>query len=200
MSFVLWVVVVLFVCLALLWRIQDENRTLESFEEIEEELIQSPKIPLETVPSGVGDMAWVRTSGVSLYRATFAADGLHEHALRFGGVVGVSEVKQWRAWVVLDGRWSVSGREALQLDYDPMQVDYRRLLEMYRDLVDPFALSHQWWWVWAVSWVSSTAIYYHSKPQKLMIESFLHEMDVEQVYGLRVETVVVPYTTFEERV
>lgn len=86
-------------------------------------------------------------------------------------------------------------REAVQVVYDPVRISLADILEVYWTHIDPtdaggqFAdRGHQY----------STAIYYHSPAQKLIVETSKQALERSGLFDQRIETEVLPYSNFYE--
>jgi len=76
--------------------------------------------------------------------------------------------------------------ETIQIDYDPTQISYEQLLEIYWDSHDPTVrpLSRQY---------MSIVFYHNSEQRKLAMETKQHE---EASLGRRVYTEIIPFSEF----
>ncbi len=86
-----------------------------------------------------------------------------------------------------------SHREAVQISYDVLQIDYQTLLHLFWTQIDPtdaggsFADRGQHY---------TSAIFYHSEEQKNLAEESKRTLDQTQVYNQPVVTEILPYSDF----
>lgn len=84
-------------------------------------------------------------------------------------------------------------REAVHMQYDPQQVSYRKLLEIFFRQIDPTDpggqfndRGHQY----------TTAVYYHSQDQREAAEQYIQELNESGKFDKPISTVVEPFTSF----
>ncbi len=82
-------------------------------------------------------------------------------------------------------------REAIQIEYDPAEVSYRELLDVYWRQIDPTDGGG--------SFVDrgfqyTSAIFYHDEEQRRLAEE--SKRRVQELFGERVATTIEPFTTF----
>jgi peptide-methionine (S)-S-oxide reductase len=83
--------------------------------------------------------------------------------------------------------------EVVQLVFDPQQLSYRELLEIFFSIHDPTTLNRQGA---DVGTQYRSAIFYHSPEQKRAAEAFIQEMEAEKVWNQRIVTEVQPFKVF----
>jgi len=83
--------------------------------------------------------------------------------------------------------------ETVQVTFDPQQVSFRELLEVFFTIHDPTSLNRQGA---DVGTQYRSAIFYHSPEQKATAEQVIHDMEANQVWGKPIVTQLVPYTVF----
>jgi len=83
--------------------------------------------------------------------------------------------------------------EAVQLTYDPKEVSYRDLLEVFFTIHDPTTLNRQGA---DVGPQYRSAIFYHDERQKEIVEDVIREMEQAGVWDDPIVTEVTPFDTF----
>jgi len=83
--------------------------------------------------------------------------------------------------------------EAVEIDYDPAQVSYERLLEAFFSLHDPTQLNRQ-----GPDWGTQyrSVVFYHTPEQKSAAESAIAQLTAEKRFAKPIVTQVVPAETF----
>lgn len=84
-------------------------------------------------------------------------------------------------------------REALQIEYDPNVISYRKLLEIFFRQIDPTDPEGQFA---DKGYQYTTAIYYHSPEQKKEGEKYREELNQSGKFQLPIATAIEPFTTF----
>ena len=84
--------------------------------------------------------------------------------------------------------------EAVQITYDPMQISYGKLMQIYFSVAhDPTTLNRQ-------GPDSGTqyrsAIFYNNAEQKKLAESYVAQLDATKVFGSKIVTQLTPLTAF----
>ncbi|HSM54938.1 MAG TPA: peptide-methionine (S)-S-oxide reductase MsrA [Candidatus Sulfomarinibacteraceae bacterium] len=85
--------------------------------------------------------------------------------------------------------------EVVQITYDPLQVTYRELLEIFFTIHDPTTLNRQGA---DVGPQYRSAIFYHDEAQRKEAEAIIEELEAEQVFADPIVTEVAPLDTFYE--
>jgi peptide-methionine (S)-S-oxide reductase len=85
--------------------------------------------------------------------------------------------------------------EAVRITFDPENVTYRELLEVFFVIHDPTTLNRQGH---DVGTQYRSAIFYHSPEQKRIAEEVIAFFTKEQVYSNPIVTEIVPATTWYE--
>lgn len=83
--------------------------------------------------------------------------------------------------------------EVVQIDFDPAQISYRELLEMFFAIHDPTTLNRQGA---DVGTQYRSAIFYHDEAQKQEAERVIAELSEQQIWGAPIVTEVVPLEKF----
>ncbi|MBL8231218.1 MAG: peptide-methionine (S)-S-oxide reductase MsrA [Bryobacterales bacterium] len=83
--------------------------------------------------------------------------------------------------------------EVVQLHYDPSQVTFRELLEVFFVIHDPTTLNRQGN---DVGTQYRSAIFYHSEEQKRISQDLINELTADDVFPDPIVTEVVPAVTF----
>lgn len=83
--------------------------------------------------------------------------------------------------------------EAVQITFDPEQVSYRELLEIFFSIHDPTTLNRQGA---DVGTQYRSAIFYHSEEQRQIAEQLVRELTEQKVFRDPIVTEIVPATTF----
>ncbi len=91
----------------------------------------------------------------------------------------------------------VSGRtghaEVVQVTFDPRQITYREILEIFFTIHDPTTLNRQGA---DVGTQYRSAIFYHTPEQKAAAEQIIAELEQEKVWRNRIVTEVTPFQAF----
>jgi peptide-methionine (S)-S-oxide reductase len=88
---------------------------------------------------------------------------------------------------------STGHAEVVQVTFDPTQISYREILEVFFSIHDPTTLNRQGA---DVGTQYRSAIFYHSPEQKATAETLIHELEGEQVWNRPVVTELVPFSQF----
>jgi len=83
--------------------------------------------------------------------------------------------------------------EVVQITFDPAQVSYRELLEVFFTIHDPTTLNRQGG---DVGTQYRSAIFYHSDEQKQTAEQVIRDIEAEEIWESPIVTEVVPLTEF----
>src|SRR3972149_4979384 len=83
--------------------------------------------------------------------------------------------------------------EAIEVSYDPSQITYAELLNIFWRNIDPTTLNRQFS---DVGTQYRTAIFYHSEEQKQLAESSKEEMERSGIYDEPIVTEITPASTF----
>ena len=83
--------------------------------------------------------------------------------------------------------------EVVQITFDPAQVSYRELLEVFFTIHDPTTLNRQGG---DVGTQYRSAIFYHSDEQKQTAEQVIRDIEAEEIWESPLVTEVVPLTEF----
>ena len=83
--------------------------------------------------------------------------------------------------------------EVIQVTYDPSQISYDTLLEVFWDSHDPTTLNRQGA---DVGTQYRSVIFYHSEKQKLEAQELKEKLDNSGVYKHAIVTEIVPFTQF----
>jgi peptide-methionine (S)-S-oxide reductase len=83
--------------------------------------------------------------------------------------------------------------EALQVQYDPKQVSYAELLEIFWKTHDPTTLNRQGN---DVGPQYRSAIFYHNEEQKKMAEEYKNKLDAARIWDDPIVTEITPFTNF----
>jgi len=83
--------------------------------------------------------------------------------------------------------------EAAQITFDPEQISYRELLEIFFSIHDPTTLNRQGA---DVGTQYRSAIFYHSEEQRQIAEQLVRELTEQKVFRDPIVTEIVPATTF----
>ncbi len=83
--------------------------------------------------------------------------------------------------------------EAVQIRFDPDQISYRELLEIFFSIHDPTTLNRQGA---DVGSQYRSAIFYHSDEQRQIAEQLVRELTEQRVFRDPIVTEIVPATTF----
>ncbi|MGQ9479871.1 peptide-methionine (S)-S-oxide reductase MsrA [Chloroflexus sp.] len=83
--------------------------------------------------------------------------------------------------------------EAVQIQFDPEQISYRELLEIFFSIHDPTTLNRQGA---DAGTQYRSAIFYHSEEQRQVAGQLVRELTEQQVFRDPIVTQIVPATTF----
>lgn len=83
--------------------------------------------------------------------------------------------------------------ECLQIEYDPRQISFDELLEVFWKTHDPTTLNRQGN---DVGPQYRSAIFYHNTEQKEKAENYKAELDASGIYDAPVVTAIEPFTVF----
>ncbi len=83
--------------------------------------------------------------------------------------------------------------EVVQVTFDPQQISYREILEVFFSIHDPTTLNRQGA---DVGTQYRSAIFYHTPEQKDTAEQVIHDLDGKDLWGRRIVTEVKPFTAF----
>lgn len=83
--------------------------------------------------------------------------------------------------------------EAVQIKFDPEQIDFRQLLEVFWKTHDPTTLNRQGP---DIGPQYRSAIFYHNEEQKRIAEESKNEMDRSGYYNNPIVTEIEPFTNF----
>jgi len=83
--------------------------------------------------------------------------------------------------------------EVVQLTFDPTEISFKEILEVFFTIHDPTTLNRQGA---DVGPQYRSAIFYHSEPQKAIAEQVIGEMTAAQVWEDPIVTEVTPMTEF----
>jgi peptide-methionine (S)-S-oxide reductase len=85
--------------------------------------------------------------------------------------------------------------EAVRVEFDPIQVSYDKLLEVFFAMHDPTTPNRQGW---DVGTQYRSAIFYHSHDQKVKALAFKEKLEREKKFQRPIVTEIVPVTTFND--
>jgi peptide-methionine (S)-S-oxide reductase len=88
---------------------------------------------------------------------------------------------------------STGHAEVVQLTYDPTQVSYQDLLNVFFTIHDPTTLNRQGA---DVGSQYRSAIFYHTPEQKTIAEDLISELEAQKLWSNPIVTEVVPLDTF----
>lgn len=88
---------------------------------------------------------------------------------------------------------STGHAEVVQVTFDPGEVSFREILEVFFTLHDPTTLNRQGA---DVGTQYRSAIFYHSDEQKAVAEEVIRAVEAEELYSGKVVTEVTPFTEF----
>lgn len=83
--------------------------------------------------------------------------------------------------------------EAVQITFDPSQITYRELLEVFFSIHDPTTLNRQGA---DVGTQYRSAIFYHTAEQKTIAETVMAELQAENPWGRPIVTELAPMEAF----
>lgn len=83
--------------------------------------------------------------------------------------------------------------EAIQIEFDPKEISYEKLLEVFFALHDPTTLNRQGN---DAGTQYRSAIFYHSNEQKKAAENTIEKLEESEKYEDKIVTEIVPYENF----
>ena len=83
--------------------------------------------------------------------------------------------------------------EAVQIGYDPEQVSYRQLLDIFFSLHDPTELNRQGP---DIGTQYRSVIFYHTEEQKQTAEAVIDELNKSGKFSSQIVTALIPASTF----
>src|SRR5262245_50388031 len=83
--------------------------------------------------------------------------------------------------------------EAIQITYDPSQITYDELLEVFWKTHDPTTLNRQGN---DVGTQYRSAIFYHNEQQRKLAEEYKKKLDAEKIWKDPIVTEITPFTNF----
>jgi peptide-methionine (S)-S-oxide reductase len=83
--------------------------------------------------------------------------------------------------------------EAVQLTFDPEQISYREILQVFFTIHDPTTLNRQGA---DVGTQYRSAIFYHTEEQKAAAEAVIGELEAEKVWDDSIVTELAPFDQF----
>lgn len=83
--------------------------------------------------------------------------------------------------------------EAIEILYDPSQVTYSELLDVFWRNIDPTTLNKQFA---EFGTQYRTAIFYHNEEQKRLAEASKERMEMSGIYDKPIVTIITPASTF----
>ena len=83
--------------------------------------------------------------------------------------------------------------EVVQVDFEPDEISYRELLEVFFAIHDPTTLNRQGA---DVGTQYRSAIFYHNEAQQRAAKELIGELNEQQIWDAPIVTEVVPLTTF----
>jgi peptide-methionine (S)-S-oxide reductase len=83
--------------------------------------------------------------------------------------------------------------EAVQITFDPSQISYREILEVFFSTHDPTTLNRQGA---DVGTQYRSVIFFHSPEQKAAAEEVIKELETEKVWNQPIVTELVPFSVF----
>lgn len=132
--------------------------------------------------------------------ATFAAGCFRCSEAAFQEEPGVVDAIVWYAgWTEPAPTYEAvsshqtSHREAVQVTYDPTAISYQRLLEIFRQSIDPTDPEGQFV---DKGFQYTTAVFYHTDEQRQAAQQSLAERDASGMYDKPIVTKILPFTTF----
>ena len=142
----------------------------------------------------------MKTKIKTLQLATFAAGcfwGVEESFRKIKGVkstmVGYSGGR-WENPTYNDVCADLTGHaEAIQLQYDPQEVSYEDLLEVFWSIHNPTTKNRQGF---DYGFQYRSVIFYHTPEQELSARRSIEELEKSKRFSNRIVTEVVPGTTF----
>jgi len=83
--------------------------------------------------------------------------------------------------------------EVVQITFDPREVSFREILEVFFSVHDPTTLNRQGG---DVGTQYRSAIFYHTEDQKRIVEQVIHDLTAANTWAAPVVTEVTPFRTF----
>jgi peptide-methionine (S)-S-oxide reductase len=83
--------------------------------------------------------------------------------------------------------------EVVQVTFDPQQISFREILEVFFSIHDPTTLNRQGA---DVGTQYRSAIFYHTPQQKVTAEQVIRELGAEKIWRNKIVTEVTPFTEF----
>ncbi|NLJ26084.1 MAG: peptide-methionine (S)-S-oxide reductase MsrA [Firmicutes bacterium] len=83
--------------------------------------------------------------------------------------------------------------EVVQIVFDPQEISFRDLLEVFFSIHDPTTINRQGP---DVGSQYRSAIFYHTEEQRLTSEAVIAELEAKKLFDLPVVTEVAPFTVF----
>ena len=83
--------------------------------------------------------------------------------------------------------------ESIEIVYDPKQVSYEKLLDIFWQNIDPTTIDRQFN---DVGKQYRTAIFYHNEEQRRLAETSKAQLDKDNVFGQKIVTQIVPAGPF----
>jgi peptide-methionine (S)-S-oxide reductase len=83
--------------------------------------------------------------------------------------------------------------EAVQIRFDPLNISYREILEIFFSIHDPTTLNRQGA---DVGTQYRSAIFYHGEQQQIIAEELIAELNTAQLWNKPIVTQIVPLHTF----
>lgn len=91
------------------------------------------------------------------------------------------------------GTGNTGHAEVLQITYDPAQVSFSELLEVFWSTHDPTTLNRQGA---DVGTQYRSAVFYHNEEQKQLAEKYKKELDASKAFDKPIVTEISPFTKF----
>ena len=83
--------------------------------------------------------------------------------------------------------------EVVQVTFNPQEISYRELLEVFFTIHDPTTLNRQGA---DMGTQYRSAIYYHTPEQKATAEQVIHELERKKIWGKPIVTEITPLSAF----
>jgi peptide-methionine (S)-S-oxide reductase len=83
--------------------------------------------------------------------------------------------------------------EVVQVTFDPQQISYREILEVFFSIHDPTTLNRQGA---DVGTQYRSAIFYHTPKQKATAEAVIQDLSQQDLWGRPIVTELAPFTAF----
>lgn len=83
--------------------------------------------------------------------------------------------------------------EVVQVTFDPQQISYKDLLEIFFTIHDPTTLNRQGN---DVGTQYRSAIFYHTPEQKAIAEQVIQQVEAERIWDRPIVTEITPFTAF----